>query len=95
MTSIAIFFISHSIYRISTALPGNRNSLIPNILSIFSIFVIINFEFVNDITTRLGPGETYLFPLVAIGLYASYKSLVENENIWAYALLCFVFLIGF
>ena len=29
MTSIAIFFISHSIYRISAAVAGKRNTLIP------------------------------------------------------------------
>jgi hypothetical protein len=94
MTSIAIFFISHSIYRIIETILGKRNSLIPYILSILSIFVIINFEFVNDITTRLGPGESYLFPLTAFGLYATYKSLGKNKNIWPFALLCFVFLIG-
>jgi hypothetical protein len=94
MTSFAIFFISHTVFRISVSITKNRSYFTSYILSIFTILIIINFEFVNDITTRLGPAESYLFPLTAIGLYASYKSLVENENIWAYALLCSIFLIG-
>ncbi len=94
MTSIAIFFISHTVSKISLSVAKNRSYFVPYILLVFTILVIINFEFVNDITTRLGPGESYLFPLTAIGLYAGYKSLVEDENIWAYALLCFIFLIG-